>query len=588
MRPVRMMKITRRRRMRLLRGARSCRLPILHRQPRCRFVNSIFRNFGAQDGMNMKPEFPDAIKLAVFLLSVVPVSLPVIAGNAALPVTEQSVSMELRFDISGYVLEGATLLTQAEIDAAVAPFIGKDKDFSDVQRALEAIEGAYASRGFSAVRVLLPEQELEKGAVRFQVIESRFDKVVVKDNRFVSESNALNAVPSVRSGEVPKSKQIARELKLANENPARQLIVVLKSGEKEGEVDANIIVTDSEPSAWGVTLDNTGTPETGRTRLGVSWRHANLFDADHVANLQFQTSPEHVNRVTVLGGGYKIPLYQSGDSVEFFGGYSNVNSVVGGLDNFQGGGLIFSARYNHPLEKAGAFDQRLTFGLDWRGFRRIEQTTPPVTVLYNEIVVVPLSLFYAAQGKFSQSDLGLNASISANLPGMNNGTATDFAAYDMVSFTRPDPNYRVVRYGAGYSVLLGDGWQFRAVLNGQWSNDVLVQGELMRLGGADAVRSFSEGSVGGEKGARWNLEGYTPDFGGGDVVARALVFFDAGETESAAGVKSSISCAGFCLCATFAEQFSLRFDAARIINADTDPLQQVGDWRAHIGLSASF
>ena len=150
------------------------------------------------------------------------------------------------------------------------------------------------------------------------------------------------------------------------------------------------------------------------------------------------------------------------------------------------------------------------------------------------------------------------------------------------------PIYRVVRYGAGYSVLLGDGWQFRAVLNGQWSNDVLVQGELMRLGGADAVRSFSEGSVGGEKGARWNLEGYTPDFGGGDVMARALVFFDAGETESAAGVKSSISGAGFGLRASFAEQFSLRFDAARIINADTDPLQQVGDWRAHIGLSASF
>jgi len=536
----------------------------------------------------MKPEFPDAIKLAVFLLSVVPVSLPAIAGNAALPVTEQSVSMELRFDISGYVLEGATLLTQAEIDAAVAPFIGKNKDFSDVQRALEAIEGAYASRGFSAVRVLLPEQELEKGAVRFQVIESRFDKVVVKDNRFVSESNALNAVPSVRSGEVPKSKQIARELKLANENPARQLIVVLKSGEKEGEVDANIIVTDSEPSAWGVTLDNTGTPETGRTRLGVSWRHANLFDADHVANLQFQTSPEHVNRVTVLGGGYKIPLYRLGDSLEFFGGYSNVNSVVGGLDNFQGGGLIFSARYNHPLEKMGVFDPRLSFGLDWRNFRRIEQTTPPVTVLYNEITVMPLSVAYSAKGRFSRSDLGFNASLSANLPGMNNGTSTDFAVYDLVSFTRPDANYRVARYGVDYSALILGDWQFRAALNGQWSRDVLVQGELMRLGGADAVRGFSEGSVGGEKGARWNLEGYTPDFGGGDVMARALVFFDAGETESAAGVKSSISGAGFGLRASFAEQFSLRFDAARIINADTDPLQQVGDWRAHIGLSASF
>lgn len=538
--------------------------------------------------MDSKHGFIGFVRLAAFLLCAILAFSPAVAEDAALPVAEQSEVVELRFDISGYTLEGATLLTQAEVDAAVAPFIGKNKDFSDVQRALEAIEKAYSTRGFSAVRVLLPEQELEKGAIRFQVIESRFGKVTVKDNRFVSEANALNALPSVHSGGVPKSKQIARELKLANENPARQLNVVLKSGEEEGEVDARIIVTDSEPSAWGLTLDNSGSPETGRTRLGVSWRHANLFDADHVASLQFQTSPEHVNRVTVLGGGYKIPLYQLGDSLEFFGGYSNVNSVVGGLDNFQGGGLIFSARYNHPLEKVGVFDPRLSFGLDWRNFRRIEQTTPPVTVLYNEITVMPLNVAYSAQGRFARSDLGFNASLSANLPGMNNGTAVDFAAYDLVSFTRPDANYRVARYSVGYSALVANDWQFRTTLNGQWSRDVLVQGEQMRLGGADAVRGFSEGSVGGEKGARWNLEGYTPDIGGGDMMARALVFFDAGETQSAGGVKSSISSAGFGLRASFAEQFSLRLDAARIINADTDPLQRVGDWRAHIGLSASF
>lgn len=517
------------------------------------------------------------------------VSTLLLAEEVAHVAPEEDQSFILRFDISGYTLEGATLLTQVEIDAAVAPFVGKNKDFSDVQRALEAVEDAYAKRGFSAVRVLLPEQELEKGAVRFRVVESRFGKVTVKDNRYVSEANALNAVPSVHSGGVPRSRQIARELKLANENPARQMNVVLKAGEKDDEVDANIIVTDSEPSSWGLSADNTGTPETGRTRLGISWRHANLLDADHVGSLQFLTSAEHVNRVTVLGGSYKIPLYQSGDSLEFFGGYSNVNSVVGGIDNFQGGGLIFSARYNRPLERMGVFDPRLSFGLDWRDFRRIEQTTTaPVTVLYNEIVVVPLSIIYSAQGKFAQSDLGFNASLSANLPGMGKGAAADFAAYDQVSFTQPDANYRVVRYGANYSALVLDDWQFRAALNGQWSADVLIQGEQMRLGGADAVRGFSEGSVGGESGLRWNLEGYTPDFGSGDVRARGLVFFDAGEIRFADGTKSSISGAGFGLRASFADQFSLRFDAAHIINADIDPLQQVGDWRTHVGLSATF
>ncbi|MDD4928858.1 MAG: ShlB/FhaC/HecB family hemolysin secretion/activation protein [Gallionella sp.] len=494
----------------------------------------------------------------------------------------------LRFSINHYIVENASLISPAEINEAVAPYIGKDKDFSDIQRALEAIENAYTARGFSAVRVLLPEQELENGTVHFRVIESRFGKVTVKDNQFVSTDNALNALPSVRRGNAPRSKQIARELKFANQNPARQLNVVLKAGERDEEVDANVIVTDSRPSTWGFTADNTGTPEIGTTRLGVFYRHANVFDKDHLVSLQYLMSPQHPNRLTVLGGSYKIPFYQSGDSLEFFGGYSNVNSVIGGTSNFQGGGLLFSARYNHPLQRIAMFDTSLSLGLDWRDFRRIELTNPPPTVLYNEIVVTPLSIMYAAQGKFTKSDLDLNVSFSANLPGMNKGHASDFAAYDRLNFTRPVANYRLVRYGVKYSQSVGNDWQFRAALNGQWSRDTLIQGEQIRLGGVDAVRGFSEGSEGGESGNRWNLEWYTPDFGKGDAKTRALAFFDGGEVSSANGSRSSISSAGFGLQAAYIEQYTLRMNAGRIINAGNDPTQRVGDWRIHLGLSASF
>lgn len=511
---------------------------------------------------------------------------PVWAADALLSAPETDAS--LHFAIERYVVEGATLLTQAEVDAAVLPFIGQNRDFSAVQRALEALESAYAARGFSAVRVVLPEQELEKGTVHFRVVESHFAKVTVKDNQFFSEANALNALPSVQRGGVPRSMQLARELKLANENPARQMNVVLKAGEKDDEVDANVIVTDSKPASWGVSADNSGTPETGRSRLGVSYRYANLFDRDHVASLQYLMSPERPNRLAVLGGSYKIPLYQSGDSLEFFGGYSNVNSVVGGTSNFQGGGLLFSARYHHPLSRIGVFDPRLTFGLDWRDFRRIEMTSPVPTPIFNEIVVVPLSVAYAAQGKFARSDLNLNASFSVNLPGMNKGRPADFAAYDASGVLKPNANYRVLRYGASYSQVLGDDWQLRAALNGQWSRDVLVQGEQMRLGGADGVRGFSEGSEGGESGMRWNLEAYTPDFGKNDFRMCALAFFDMGEVRPGSGLRSSIASTGLGFRAGFAEQLTMRMDAGRIVNAGNDPTQRVGDWRLNLGLSSSF
>ncbi len=495
----------------------------------------------------------------------------------------------LRFAIERYVVEGASLLSKAELDAAVKPYTGKDKDFSDVERALEAVEAAYAKKGYTAVRVLLPEQELEKGTVHLRVVESHFGIVSVKDNHFVSEANALNAVPSVRAAGVPSTKRISRELRLANENPARKMNVVLKAGARDDLVDANVIVTDSKPSIWGVSVDNTGTQETGVARLGLSYTYANAFKADHVAGVQYLLSPLYPDRVQVLGGTYKIPFYRSGSSLEFFAGYSNVNAVVGGLSNFQGGGRLFSTRYNYLLERMGAFDPNLSFGLDWRDYRRIEMTGTPPAVLYNEIVVLPVNATYTTRGKFVRSDVNLNVSIVANIPGASKGKKEDFAAYDQLNMTNPDPNYKLLRFGGSYSQSIGSDWLLRTALYGQWTNDVLVQGEQIRLGGADAVRGFTEGSEGGDKGARLNLEAYTPDFGGGDLRTRALLFFDVGQASLSANAgKTTISGAGIGLRANYTEQYSLRLDVARIMKAGTDPEQQVGDWRAHLSLNATF
>lgn len=501
---------------------------------------------------------------------------------------QAEVAAELRFKIEHYDVEGATLLSDAELSAALIPYVGEDKQFADVQMALHALEAAYAQQGYTAIQVQLPEQQLEQGTVRLRVIESRFADVTVKDNRYVSSANVLHALPALRSGNPPNSQQIARELNLANENPARQLNVVLKNNEQEGKVDANVIVTDSKPASWNMSLDNSGTPETGRSRLGVGYRYANMFDADHVANLQYVTSPQFPNRVEVVGGSYKIPLYESGNSLEFFAGYSNVNSVVGGLSNFAGGGNLLSMHYNIVLDAAAGFNSNVFVGLDRRDFKRIQLTTQTPTTLYNEVVVTPLSVGYAVQGKLDKRDLAANVSLAANIPTMGKGKNPDFLAYDRVNFTPATAAYKVVHYAASYAQSVGQGWQLRSALSGQWSPDFLVQGEQMRLGGAAAVRGFAEGSESGETGTRGNVEGYTPDLEMSDFKLRGLMFFDAGVIKPAQATAYSVNSAGVGMRANFTEQFSAHIDFAKILKAGKDPAQRTGDTRVHMGLSATF
>ena len=173
------------------------------------------------------------------------------------------------------------------------------------------------------------------------------------------------------------------------------------------------------------------------------------------------------------------------------------------------------------------------------------------------------------------------------MPLTGKGKKADFADYDPLGILKPDANYRIVRYDASHVQSLGGDWQARGALTGQWSRNVLILGEQMRLGGMNGVRGFTEGSEAGESGTRGTLEVYTPEMNGGGVKNRGLVFFDGGNVHSRSGVRSSITSAGLGVRSSW-EQVSFRLDAGRIGKAGLDPLQKAGSWRLHASVSATF
>ena len=196
-----------------------------------------------------------------------------------------------RFEIRRYLFQGTTLIPQVELERRTRPFTGKARSFGDVQRALEAVERAYSEAGYNAVQVVLPEQELERGEVRFEIVEARVARIVVEGNKHFDEANIRASVPSLAPGSAPNIGQIARNLRVANENPAKKATVLLRSGEREGTVDAVVRVEDEDWLKFAVTLDTTGTSETGRLRLGLGLQNANFGYNDHVLSLQYVGAP---------------------------------------------------------------------------------------------------------------------------------------------------------------------------------------------------------------------------------------------------------------------------------------------------------
>ena len=437
-----------------------------------------------------------------------------------------------KFEIQRYQVEGNTLLTRQKLDGVLAPFTGKNKDFGDVQRALEALQGAYQQDGYGSVEIRLPEQELERGEVRFVVIEAKIGKITVEGNEHFSSSNIRRSVPALRESVTPNSQEIAQSIRLANENPAKQSTVLLKGSEQEGQIDATIRVADIKPSRYSLSFDNTGNYNTGHTRVGLAYQHANLFDRDHVLTAQFITSPTNAHNVAVYGIGYRIPLYSSGDSIDLVVGYSDVNSgVVQDLFNVTGKGAVYAVRYNLGLAKWGDVEHRLTYGLDYRAYQNNVNPVGGVVNLVPDITVHPFSVTYQASLKQEQREMSAFVSFVQNIEGMNDGTDDIFKK---ARFQAGTAGYRLFRFGGSYSRSIVGEWQARIRLDAQYSDDSLVTGEQFAIGGADNVRGFNERFTSNDKGYRTNWEIYSPDWakalGWSDSRLRFLTFYDTGVT----------------------------------------------------------
>lgn len=414
-----------------------------------------------------------------------------------------------RFDISRILLEGNTILNSEEVAALLKKYAGPQKDFGTIQEAMDELEGAYRARGYTMVTVILPEQELVQGTVTIRVIEPVTREIVVEGNQHYSRANILNSLPTLKVGAPPQVSAISENLRAANENTAKKLTLQFKPQERPEDLRAVVQVKDQKP--WKVSLggDNTGTRQSGYYRLGLSLMHANVWDLDHVAALQYITSPDHVEEVKIISGSYRIPFYSLGDTIDFFGGYSDVDNgtaqIYGSNLAISGKGIVSGFRYNLSLPRSGAYEHKLSIGMDYRQY---DNTVQFLGVdLAKDVVAHPFSLTYGASwsGDWLTADGYLG--VLHNEPWGGLGQQRHF---DQIR-SEAQAEYWILRYGFNKIVKLPQDWALRVTGNGQYTPDRLIPGEQFGLGGATTVRGYDEREEAWDAGFAGSVELYSPD-----------------------------------------------------------------------------
>lgn len=495
------------------------------------------------------------------------------------------------FDIKRYELSGNTLLSTERIQTLIAPYVGAQRSLADVQRAQAAIEAAYRDMGYGALQVTLPEQDITSGTIRLRVLQPKVGKVVLDGNLRFNTDNVRASLPSIREGQIPNSTDIARNLQITGEHPVKKTTVLLRTSDDPEIVDVNIKVDDDRPWRFVATLDNTGNSDTGYLRSGIGFQHTNLFNRDHVASIQYVTSPTKSGKVNIYGAGYHVPLYALNSSIDLVAGYSDVNSgVVQGLFNVSGSGTIFGAKWNYYLPKFATIDHKLSLGIDYRAFKN--SVTLAGVGLVPDITIRPATLAYSGNLRGASSDLAFNLSVSANIPGGNDGGSADFAR----SRANATDNYLIYRAGASYQTSFAQDWQARVAVSGQYTRDALVSGELFGLGGPENLRGFLVREVNNDRGMSGQLEVYTPELA--TMVGlpekfrmRMLGFYEHGtvwRNKALAGevTSQSIADVGMGLRMNYGKALSLRFDVANILKAAGT--RQRGENRVSAGVALVF
>lgn len=506
-------------------------------------------------------------------------------------------ALQPRFEIKRFSVSAPAPLAPQYLQQLLQPYVGAQRSFADVERARERLRQALAEAGYGLAQITIPEQEISSGTVVLQVTLPRLSALRVEGNRHYDELNITRSLPALALEQALNSIALSRQLRLANESSAKRTAVELSTA-ADG-LRATVQVQDEKPWRVAGFIDNSGTDDTGKTRLALAWQHDNVANRDQQLTVQFVTAPDQIDDVQVAGANYRMPIAAAGDSVELFGHYASVDAgVVSELFNVSGRGYAVGARYNHAFNLRGSYQSKAFIAIQLRGYDNRVTLAGGSEQLIGDVTVRPISVGYAGSWRPTvagaatavpmQIDFG--AGYTRNWPGGENGRRSDFEAVR----AQANRHYDVLHANLSVTFTNASDWQLKLDGEGQYTRHALVPGEQFGLGGARSVRGFEERELANDRGGRASVELRTPDFGarfGSGVAARALAFFDAGKLRRnkhlpGESVRESVSSIGVGMQVNVNRRASFRTDFAHVL--DGAPTQRRGEQRLHFSFGLSY
>jgi hemolysin activation/secretion protein len=421
---------------------------------------------------------------------------------------------ELRFTVKSFVLEGVNILPEAEVQMAIHSWVGVPVSFDDLQRACDAIQNFYRSKGYT-VQAILPPQKIADGVVKILITEAKLGKVEVESpqgpTRFSKERAASYITYANPLGDPLNMNAIERAIIILNETPGVMVSSQLEPGEKEGDTNLRLQLTQPDMVQGRVEANNYGSRTTGANQ-GVFAVNLNgpLGIGDSAA----------INGIASVGSQYlqgAISLPGSRDGLRLglagtFLQYKNVSNYAstGGAGDAWTTGL--SAAY--PLIRSQGGNLNTSLNYDVKSYNN-RNTISNTTISAYNINNLSAGLSGNMVDGFGYGAV-TSGSVTAVLGYLNilGASGTNYSMYQVPNTTpavyqpiTPSSFSKLTFSGNRNQQLVEDGsTTLYTSISGQFASTNLNSAEQFYLGGPYGVRAYPVAQSGGSQGGIFTME----------------------------------------------------------------------------------
>jgi hemolysin activation/secretion protein len=443
------------------------------------------------------PVVPDAGSI---LRQVQPVVPPPPSSSATGLTIEQESGTQMPqtrlFQLKSIQIVGNAAFDTETLHALVADAEGTSVTLGQLHERVARITDYYQRHGYPLARAIIPQQVIDSGIVRVEIIEARYGKISLENTSRVHDSLLLSTLSPLQGGQAIGQRALDHALLLLSDVPGAVVNGTLKPGEAVGTSDLVVNTSPGATVAGNLAVDNFGNRYTGRARLGGD---VNFVDPLHLG--------DELSASGLTSGGdmnYGRVAYESvlnGEGTRLGVSYSALHYKLGdplsSLDA-HGTAQVESVWLKHPLVRSADWNLYGQFQYDHLKLDDHIDASAIKTDRHLDDGVISL-IGDARDTWLSGGVTSWNVSFTSGAVGFDTGAAQ---AADAAT-VQTEGHY--VKWNASVYHLqnLSATTTLYLAWSGQWANENLDSSQQMIAGGPHTVRAYDMGTVSGDTG---NLE----------------------------------------------------------------------------------